>query len=120
MPDKQQHEIHVVVRCGNTGPDGLPGLPSSGKLPHYKAGLLYPFWSDDNLWKGRRPPAGAAGSLFSRVSGAIAEKKIAEKKAIAEDLHPALAALQEREAAAQQPAEVRFQLKNLHFLSSGS
>lgn len=53
--ERQQRE--TLVHCSSSGPDSLPGMPTSGNLPHCKGGYLSGVW--EQLQKRN---AGAAGS----------------------------------------------------------
>ena len=118
-------------------------MPSSGRLPHCKGGLLYAVWSARSRPKpsgggssvrsrGTWPPAGSAVSLFSRSAAAAAAAAATQA---GEDLvHPALAALrsgaikrandpntaQSRQAALQPPpkADVVVDSKDLYTAAS--
>jgi hypothetical protein len=57
--DDESQQRETIVYCSNSGPDSLPGIPTSGKLPHCRGGYL------SGVWKQPRE----AATITSRSDG---------------------------------------------------
>ena len=53
--DDERQQRETLVHCSNSGPDSLPGMPTSGKLPHCRGGYL------SGVWKQHQGAAAVAG-----------------------------------------------------------